>query len=312
MTLRLRLRTPLLVCLAVAALIPAGAQAVSRHHITFGAWTPGAPYGGDLRPIEQLEGSLQRHVGIVNWYQDWGTDSGHFGWNITKAVGALRATGRLPMLTWEPYKAGPWEAYSNRAVTSGAYDGYIRQWAAGVARLRTPVYVRLAHEMNGNWYPWGGPVNDNGSAAFKAMWRHVVDVARSAGARNIRWVWSPLTEDVPNTRANRFERYYPGRAYVDVLALDGYNWGADTPQYGGWRTFRKIFTKPFKRIRRLGSQPVWIAEIGSASDGGDKSRWVRSMFATARKWKRLKAIVWYNQDKECGWSTTGAASAFRG
>ena len=100
-------------------------------------------------------------------------------------------------------------------------------------------------------------------------------------------------------------------ARFDVLALDGYNWGGGTPQFGGWRTFRGIFRKAMRRIGRLGPQPVWIAEVGSASDGGNKSRWVRAMFRTARKWKRLQAIVWYDQDKERDWSTASAASAFR-
>jgi len=299
----------LLAVLAVVASLPSQASA-KRHRVAFGAWTPGSPFGGELGPIDRLEGSLQRRVGIVNWYQDWSPDN-HFYWNVTKAVRAVRRSGRLPMLTWEPYKPGPWEAYTNQTIANGAYDGYIRQWARGMARLRRPVYVRFAHEMNGNWYPWGGPVNNNSFAAFKAMWRHVVRVVRREGARNVRWVWSPLTEDVPNTGGNRFERYYPGRRYVDVLALDGYNWGASTPQYGGWRSFRKIFRKPYKRIRKLGRQPIWIAEIGSASDGGDKARWVRNMFKNARRWRRVKAIVWYDQDKERDWSTASAASAFK-
>ncbi len=286
-------------------------QARSKHHVTFGAWTPGSPFGGDLGPINQLQRTLRRHIGIVNWYQDWSTDASHFSWNVTKAVDGIRRSHRKAMLTWEPFKPGPWEAYSNQAIASGAYDGYIRQWASGVAKLRQPVYVRFAHEMNGDWYPWGGPVNNNSSASFKAMWRHVVDVSRGAGARNIRWVWSPLVEDSPNTPANHFEHYYPGRKYVDVLAIDGYNWGSGTPQFGGWRTFKHIFKPGYKRIARLGRQPVWVAEVGSASDGGDKGRWVRSMFADARRWKRLKAIVWYNQDKERDWSALGVASAFR-
>jgi hypothetical protein len=124
------------------------------------------------------------------------------------------------------------------------------------------------------------------------MWRHVVDVARGAGATNIKWVWCPLTEDVPNTRGNHFERYYPGRSYVDVLSLDGYNWGAATPQFGGWRSFHKIFAKPYRRIKRLGPQPIWIAEVGSATEGGSKAAWVRDMFKRARSMNRLSAIVW--------------------
>lgn len=294
--------------LALVAL-PAG-QALARAGVSFGAWTPGSPFGGQLDATNRLEQSLKRRVEIVNWYQDWGVDESHFRWNVTKAVRGIRKSRRTPMLTWEPYKPGPWEAYSYDAIISGAHDAYIRWWARKVAKLRKPVYVRMAHEMNGNWYSWGGSVNNNSAAKFRRMWRRVVDITRGAGARNIRWVWCPLTEDVPNTRGNRFERYYPGQGYVDVLALDGYNWGAGTPEFGGWRTFKRIFAKPYKRIKRLGPQPIWIAEVGSASDGGNKKRWVRNMFRTARRMKRLKAIVWFDENKARDWSTASAASAF--
>ncbi len=304
----------LLAGLVLGALSAAPAAAKPRR-VTFGAWTPGSPFGGALAATNQLEGSLQRRVKIVSWYQDWSVDESHFRWNVTKAIKGVRRSGRTPMLTWEPfpgnpYGPGPWDQYSNDAIISGAHDDYIRWWASKISRLGK-VYVRFAHEMNGTWYSWGGPVNNNSQAKYVAMWRHVVDVARSAGATNIKWVWCPLTENVPNTRSNRFQGYYPGRAYVDVLALDGYNWGGGTPEYGGWRSFRKIFASPYKRLRRLGNQPIWIAEVGSSSDGGDKNAWVRSMFRTAARWKRLKAIVWFNQDGGRDWSTASAASAFK-
>lgn len=316
MNVSARLLTRLLIALAALAVALPAAPSHARG-VTFGAWTPGSPFGGQLGATNRLESSLQRRVKIVSWYQDWGTDQSHFRWNVTKAVRGIARSGRTPLLTWEPfpgdpYGPGPWDQYSNAAIARGDHDAYIRWWAGKVAKLHKRVYVRLAHEMNGTWYSWGGPVNNNSSASYKRMWRHVVDVARGAGATNIKWVWCPLAEDVPNTRANRFERYYPGRRYVDILSLDGYNWGASTPQYGGWRSFKKIFKRPYKRLSRLGRQPIWIAEVGSASDGGSKTKWVRAMFRTASRWSRLKAIVWFDQDKQRDWSTASAATAFRG
>ncbi len=307
MTASLRPLIALLLALAaIAAAAPGDAAALK-----FGAWTPGSPFGGNVKTVNQLEKRIQRRVKIVNWFQDWAVDAHHFKYNVTRAVRGIRRSGRIPMLTWEPYVPGPWERYSNTVIANGTYDDYIRFWARGMKRLKRPVFVRFAHEFNGNWYPWGGPVNNNSFASFKRMWRHVVKVSRGVGARNIRWVWSPLTEDVPNTGGNRFERYWPGKRYVDVMGLSGFNWGAGVPQYGGWRTFKEIFKKPFKRMSRLSKKPIWITEIGSASDGGSKYKWVRKMFKTVRGWKRLKSIVWYDQDKERDWSTASASAAFK-
>jgi hypothetical protein len=308
-SIRTLIRFVLPALIAVVAL-PA-APAAARHHVTFGAWTPGSPFGGSLAATSSLQHSIERRVQIVSWYQDWSVDASHFRWNVKKAVRSIRRSHRTPMLTWEPYRAGALESDPYDAILSGAWDNYIRWWAHKVGKLHKPVYVRLAHEMNGTWYSWGGPLGTNSPGKFRAMWHRVVDIARGAGGTNIRWVWCPLTEDVPNTRRNRFERYYPGRGYVDVLALDGYNWGAGTPEFGGWRTFPKIFAKPYKRLRRIGPQPIWIAEVGSASDGGNKAAWVRRMWRVASRWDRLKAIVWFNEDKARDWSTASAASAFR-
>jgi beta-mannanase len=70
---------------------------------------------------------------------------------------------------------------------------------------------------------------------------------------------------------------------------------------GGYRTFKQIFQAPYNRLRALGDQPIWFAEVGSAPEGGSKAKWVRDMFATARQWKQLQAIVWFDQNKEQDW-----------
>jgi hypothetical protein len=109
------------------------------------------------------------------------------------------------------------------------------------------------------------------------------------------------------------ERYYPGDAYVDVLAVDGYNWGAGTPQFGGWQTFSQVFMPAYHRLRALGPQPIWLAEVGTTADGGDKAAWIRDMFAHARTMDRLAAIVWFNENKERDWRaapTPEIAAAF--
>jgi hypothetical protein len=301
----------LLLATAIAAtllLVPA-ASAQPR----FGAYTLGAPNGGSVASVDRLEATLKRRVAIVHWYVNW--SSGSIKWDGRKAIGAVLRSKRTPMITWLPAEAeggnNPSQPrFSLKTIARGDHDAYIRAWAKMMGRFHKPIYVRPMQEMNGNWFPWGGTVNGNSPAKFRRAWRHIVDVARGAGAGNVRWVWSPLAEDVPNERGNHFENYYPGRKYVDVLGLAGYNWGSDAQWAGGWRSFKKIFKRPFKRIRRLGPQPIWIPEIGSASYGGDKAAWVRRMWKVASHWDRLKAIVWFDEDKEKDWSAVHVAQAF--
>jgi Glycosyl hydrolase family 26 len=287
------------------------AEAGPAAPVLFGAYTPPAPESGMEKTFD-LERQLNRRVDIVSWYQHWG------GWGIdfnAAWVAAAAAGGRTPMITWEPWAPGLADqpAYRLAQVARGAFDSYILTWATSLKSYGRPVYLRPMHEMNGNWYPWGGTVNANSAADYIAAWRHMHDMFRAAGATNVRWVWSPLVDDTPNTKQNALERYYPGKRYVDVLALDGYNWGADAPEYGGWRTFDQVFAHAYARISRLGPQPIWIAETGTSAIGGDKAGWVRDMFAAAPSYARLEAIVWFNQWKERDWRATSSpevAAAF--
>lgn len=306
--MRALLLTSALLCLACAWFAqPASAQP------RFGAYTPGSPNGGSVRTVDDLERQTQRRISIVHWFVDWAHASRKYDGRL--AIRGVMRSKRSPLVTWMP--SDSWRGitpdqrdYSLRRIKRGAYDGHIRSWARMMGRFRKKVYVRLMHEMNGNWNPWGGTVNGNSPRRFRAAWRHIVKVSRRAGAHNVRWVFSPLAEDVPRKRRNRFEKYYPGKRYVDVLGLSGYNWGGDTPWFGGWRSFKEIFKRPYKRLRRLGPQPIWITEVGSASNGGDKAKWVRKMWRQSSRWRRMRAIVWYNQDKEKDWSAAHVAHAF--
>ena len=303
--------TSTLITLAFAA--TASAPAAAGNALRFGAFTTGDPYWGHTHGTDALERATGRRVDIVNWYQSWGGGS----WNASvqpHVLGAVASGGRTPLLTWEPWAPnGGTEQpeYRLARIADGEFDGYIAKWATDLAAHGGPVYLRPMHEMNTDWYPWSGVANGNTPERFVEAWRRIVHVFRRTGASNVRFVWSPNNVDVP--ASNALERYYPGADYVDVLALDGYNWGAGTPQYGGWQTFSQLFAGAYERLRALGPQPIWIAEVASSSDGGDKAAWVRDMFATARTMDRLEALVWFNEDKERDWRaapTPAIAAAF--
>jgi len=301
---------------AVALALPDRAGAAGSHsRLRFGAYSPVDPTDGRTDTLAALQDATARRVDIVHWFQPWGSGD----WIVSPQpalIEAVSATGRTPLITWEPWDPrinSPDQRHFGLAwIASGAYDALISEWAQQLRDTGRRVYLRPMHEMNGDWYPWAGSVNDNNDPQqYIAAWRHIVDIFRGQGAANVRFVWSPNHVDAPG---NRMESFYPGSDYVDVLAADGYNWGAAMPQFGGWRAFGEIFRDAYARLGKLGSQPIWITEIGSAPEGGDKAAWVRDMFATAKRMRRLRAIVWFNVDKERDWradSTPQVAAAFR-
>jgi len=296
----------------LALMMPSGASA-QQAPLQFGAFSPGDPYNGRTDGINALQNALGRRVGIVNWYQNWG--GGDWISSVQNhVVNAPLDSGRTPLITWEPWDpaAGTNQPnFSLSRIAGGEFDAYIRRFATDLRALGRTVNLRPMHEMNGNWYPWSGSVNGNSPALYVQAWRRMHDIFVESGATNVRWVWSPNNIDVGGMR---MEDFYPGAAYVDVLAVDGYNWGSTAPGHGGWQSFTQVFKGAYDRLSRLGSQPIWIAEVGCAPEGGNKAAWVRDMFAKAKNMDRLQAIVWFNENKERDWRADASAeiaAAFR-
>jgi len=297
--------------LSLLALMP-GVAAAKSAPLQFGAFSPGDPYNGRTEGTNRLQRKLGRRVNLVNWYQNWG--GGDWISSVQNhLVNAALTSGRTPMITWEPWDpaAGVNQPkFSLDKIAAGEFDEYIRTWAIALRGFGRTINLRPMHEMNSNWYPWAGSVNGNSPALYVQAWRRMHDIFAQNGATNVRWVFSPNNVDVGG---QRMEAFYPGAGYVDVLAVDGYNWGSTAPGNGGWQSFSRVFKGAYKRLSKLGSQPIWIAEVGSAPEGGNKAAWVRDMFAKAKKMKRLKAILWFNEDKEQDWradSSHKVAAAF--
>lgn len=298
LSLRSRLYS-LLAFISLVLLLPGCASAsesvLPKHtvksvkRVMFGSYTYGGVWTG-AEPVLKLEGDLGRRLDIVHWYMNWDNS-----WDPA-LLELFRSGARLPLISWQPH---------DRPVTdiaAGQFDDYIRSWAQGVISYGGPVYLRPFPEMNGDWTSWNGD-----PASFVLAWRRVTDIFRTEGAHNVRWVWSPNVTDEPRSAGNRMELYYPGGDHVDVLAVDGFNWG-DTRPHIGWRSFEEVFLGGYERVAALGDQPVWFAEIASAESGGDKGAWIGNML-TSDAFPRLAALVWFNEDKETDWRVTSSTSA---
>lgn len=259
-----------------------------------GAFVPSGVWN-DLGELKALERRVGGEFPLAHWYTSWDVPYDPI------PVDDLLAHGRVPLVSWQSHRQNV------RDIAAGVHDPYIREWAQGVRSAAGLVYVRIFPEMNGDWTFWNGD-----QAGLVAAWRHVVDLFREEGATNVRWVFTPNVTDEPRQRGNEMEGYFPGSDYVDVLGLDGYNWGEVKP-YIGWRSYEQVFAEGYRRITRLGEQPVWLAEVASSDLGGDKGDWIEDMLASTA-FPRVEAIIWFNEDKEADWrieSSPGSLEAFR-
>ncbi|WP_319803499.1 glycoside hydrolase family 26 protein [Planctomonas psychrotolerans] len=221
----------------------------------------------------------------------------------------------MSLLTWEPWKWGggvDQPAFRSDRIAAGDYDAHISEWGTALAAWGKPVMLRYGHEMNGNWYPWADGVNDNTPGDYVAAYRHVHDLVEAAGATNVEWVWSP---NIPDWGFPTIDGLYPGDGYVDIVALDGYNWGT-TATWSTWTAPDALFGEGLRQLRALAPEkPILIAETASTDVGGSKVEWIRQLIDYLSAQPDVIGVVWFNQSKELDWrieSSGASTAAFRG
>jgi hypothetical protein len=265
-------------------LAAATAASAAATPLATGVYLPGA--SAQPRLLDRYTKEVGMAPVIVSSYKDW--SSLPFS---SRELEGIWARGAVPMITWEPWTSNE-KPFHLDDIAAGRFDSYLRRSARSAANWGKPLMIRFAHEMNGNWYPWGRGVEGNTSQDYRKAWKHVVDLFRFHGATNVIWVWSP-NEDSGGTY--QFAPFFPGEEWVDWVALDGFNFGGAE----GWPSFTQVFGSTYDRLVEVSSRPLLIAETGSSESGGDKAEWVASALGReAPRFPHLRAVVWF--DSEAG------------
>lgn len=218
-----------------------------------------------------------------------------------RAVQQLAGAGLTPFVTLEPWHVAagadePDPTDSLAALLSGRFDADLTRQARALATSPVPIYLRFAHEMNGDWYPWSMGANGNTPQQYVAAWRHVHALfARVVPSLRVRWVFAPAALGSAHTTAD-LQRLYPGRDVVDVLGLTGYEHGGSSP----WATFGPTV----RAVSRLGPQPLVLAEVGV--EGSGKSAWLRGLGSYLRASPRVSGFVYFDTTP----ATTGASGDY--
>lgn len=148
--------------------------------------------------------------------------------------------GHLTDFEWNELLTPGTALYNRWAQQVDEIAGYLRQLeAAGV-----PVLFRPYHEMNGNWFWWGGRPGEHGSAA---LYRQIYDrFVRMHHLNNLVWVWNVNS---PSQNAGPVAEYYPGPSFADVVTMDIYG------------EFRQDYYS--EMLALAGDKPIALAEVGA-------------------------------------------------
>jgi len=110
---------------------------------------------------------------------------------------------------------------------------------------RVPVLWRPYHEMNGDWFWWGGRT---GEYSTKRLWRQIFDrYVHHHKLKNLVWVWNV---DRPSRPGMEHELYFPGSEYLDVVSFDVYGNDFAQSYYNGL-------------VKLAAGKPLALAEVGN-------------------------------------------------
>lgn len=129
------------------------------------------------------------------------------------------------------------------------------KWAAQVDTIavylkklqdaKVPVLWRPYHEMNGDWFWWGGRV---GESSTKEFYKQIYDrLVNYHHLNNLIWLWNV---DRPTTPVRKFSNFYPGDKYLDIVSLDVY--GSD---------FNQTYYDSLSVLAK--GKPILLGEVGN-------------------------------------------------
>ena len=233
-----------------------------------GAWvrplpvTRQTPVDQELSALPSFNSGLGHSLSVVHVYQDWAAPTS------MSTLQKVLANGSTPMIDW---RCGP----SDADILAGHDDALITSFATQLAQLKAPVFLRWFYEFNFPFSPdYQSCIGGLGPAGYAAAFRHIHALFTAAGATNVAFVWCIAAAG----QDQDWIKYYPGPAYVDWIAADGYlrnsatyTTGQFAQRFGAWYSAFASFGKPMmitETATLSGAQAQYLSDIKGLLDNG--------------------------------------------
>ncbi|KAG0140966.1 hypothetical protein CROQUDRAFT_664478 [Cronartium quercuum f. sp. fusiforme G11] len=123
------------------------------------------------------------------------------------------------------------------------------------------VWLRFAHEMNGDWYIWGGKPH-----LFLEKWKMVARAVKSRTS-STSMLWSPNSAfGKVNDIRGGYAKYWPGSKHVDIIGLSFYHYGGyDRSNVMPTAREAQVLIKDFSDLySKPHNLPVVLSETGAS------------------------------------------------
>jgi hypothetical protein len=201
------------------------------------------------------------------------------------------------------------------ALIPGAYGQAVTATPEGIAKGKNDVFLfqlnAAIDSFSGSWtkkaFARVAIIARGGTAAdidAKLARLHLPGIDRDLPVTTpkLQLVWNPQGFGSPDVPGNSANAYYPGNAYVDVVADDLY----DIAGHGAtWAAAEKLYSSHPTKAFGFGEWGLW---------GIDDPSFVRAMGAFARKHRRLVLLAYFSGKPGSVWdlhSKPRSAAAYR-
>jgi beta-mannanase len=167
-----------------------------------------------------------------------------------------------------------WESnYTAAQIANGSADSFLKNWATQMGRYKQPIIFDVLDEMNGNWSPYYG-----NPAEYILAYQRVRNFFSDS---NVEFAYDPNVAFSGNP-VSSFVAYYPGNAYVDLVGLDGFDFGG--------QTFAQVFAPS---VSAMGAdfplKPLWILSTGSVDN---EPAFIQAAFSSGEGRMILVFAIW--------------------
>jgi beta-mannanase len=223
--------------------------------------------------------------------------------------------GRNLLITVEPWS---WSVEARltsdellAGILAGRFDANMAVVCGAVAKLKSPVTIRWAQEMDetDHQFPWAHWKPESYVAAYRRM---VTECRKQLP--NATYMWSP--KGTPS-----LAEFYPGDEFVDIVGLSVFGFqDYDMANFDKERTFAEALEPGYRLAERFG-KPMVVAELGYEGDEAYVRNWAENVTQPQPDFPQLTAVVYFN-DREVypwpenfgrpNWRVTGTDELARG
>ena len=240
-----------------------------------------------------------------------------------KELETIKDMGIVPfvrLMARSTFDEGPDPVYTLQKIIDGVFDRDIINWAKNAREYNSPIMIEFGTEVNGDWFGWcganngggetswyGDPDKPDGPERFVDAYKHIINIFRVNGVRNVTWAFHVDSHPEPdpydpeqNAEWNKMANYYPGDDYIDWIGISVYG-AIDFSD--DWESFTEVLDRVWDEFSSIStSKPLAILEWGVMDNypGKSKAKWISDALEAIKsgRYPGIKAISYWNEEWE--------------